>query len=187
MKFSAIFIAFGLAAFTIAADTTGTETSTSAAPSVSLTATDICLAKCASGDVTCQAQCEGVPSPNADAANATTECAAKCVQGDGTASATQEYSDCVQACIKTNFYTSTTGGAAEATTAASGSTGTGSGSATGASGTNTGNSQSTGTATQGSSSTTTAKTSATGNSAPIMVTGGSFLSLFAMVAGILVL
>lgn len=79
MKFSTILMALGFATAAIAASTT--ETSTSAAPSVSLTPTQLCLNSCALGDVTCQAECMGVPSPDAAAVNATTECAGKCEQG----------------------------------------------------------------------------------------------------------
>jgi len=183
MKFSTILVLFGFAAFAIAAD----STTTSAAPAATLSTLQKCLAACNADDVNCQAACVGVPSPDAAAANATTTCVADCNKNDNTATGIINYTDCVKTCISSNFYTSTQASTPESTTAASGSTATGS--AASASGTDTSNSKSTGTGTGtgSSASATSTKASSATNSAPILVTGGSFLGLFAIVAGIFVL
>jgi hypothetical protein len=184
MKFSTILVLFGFAAFAIAADST-TETGTSAAPTASLTPLQQCLKTCKDGDVNCQAACVGVPSPDTAAVNATTKCVADCTQGSGSVADNQKYSDCVKACITSNFITTTQTGAPQSTV--SGSTETGS--AASASGTNTGNSRSTGTGSSASAtrSGTSATASSTAGSAPALVASGSFLGLFAIVAGIVLL
>lgn len=79
-------------------------------------------------DVNCQAKCISVPNPDESAVNQTTECVAKCPQGDGTEEETQQYIDCSQKCV-TDFFLTTTGGAAATQTSAAGS-GSGSASAT---------------------------------------------------------
>lgn len=102
------------------------QNSTSSAPtatSASLSPQQTCLAKCASTDICCQAACVNVPCPNEAQVNATTSCAMKCVQGNGSEEETAAYAKCQQACISSNFLTTTgTGAAATATgTGASGS------------------------------------------------------------------
>lgn len=71
-------------------------------------------------DVNCQAKCISVPNPDESAVNQTTECVAKCPQGDGTEEETQQYIDCSQKCV-TDFFLTTTGGAAATQTSAAGS------------------------------------------------------------------
>lgn len=63
-----------------------------------------CIEKCDAGDVNCQSQCIAVPSPGGDATEATTKCVAECDEGDGSSAATERYSECVQQCIQTWYY-----------------------------------------------------------------------------------
>lgn len=120
MKFSAMMALSGLLAVASAL-AAPQETSTASAVQ---TAEGACLAKCNPGDVNCQAACITVPSPNSAMVNATTSCAANCVQGSGSAADTQKYSDCVQSCISSFFFTTmlnTAATGAESTAAATGS------------------------------------------------------------------
>ncbi|KAF3920904.1 hypothetical protein ABW21_db0208204 [Orbilia brochopaga] len=42
-----------------------------------------CIQKCAAGDVNCQAQCQGLPTPDETAVNATHNCVAACPSSSG--------------------------------------------------------------------------------------------------------
>lgn len=52
----------------------------------------------------------GAAHPNSLQVNQTDDCVAKCPQGDGSSSASNNYSNCVQACIRSYFPTSQTVG-----------------------------------------------------------------------------
>ncbi|KAI9860701.1 MAG: hypothetical protein M1824_002992 [Vezdaea acicularis] len=166
---------------TTAVSATGTSSSAAA---TTTSAEQACLAKCANGDVTCQAACITVPAPNDLMANQTTECAAKCDQGSGSPSDTQKYSDCVQGCISSYFYspsstiasaTGTGGTAASATATGTNTSGKPSGTGASASATGTKSGSSTGTATGASASAS--KTNAAGQfrfGAPLAGAAGLF-------------
>ncbi|KAI2616427.1 hypothetical protein GGS26DRAFT_445245 [Hypomontagnella submonticulosa] len=64
-----------------------------------------CINACDPADVTCQAKCISVPSPDTQNVNATTDCVAKCPQGNGTATDNLNYADCVSKCIGQYYYT----------------------------------------------------------------------------------
>lgn len=107
MKYSAILFALALGVAAIPQDQTSTITS-APSPTTTQSATEICLGKCDSADVTCQARCVGVARPNESQIAETTECAAKCDQGDGSPEATEKYADCQQACLAKYFPSSQT-------------------------------------------------------------------------------
>lgn len=133
-------------------DTTATGTSSSAAPNP----TTECIAKCAAGDVNCQAVCVNVPAPNASMIEATNECSRnECTQGDSGPEDTKKYGECLASCASnyyyvsgstpTGVYTGSTGSTASApaNTDASSTTGSGSSAATtGSSSSETGSSDS---------------------------------------------
>lgn len=76
MRFSSIVLSVtSIAAFAAAQSATSTTSSIPPNP------TYVCVAACPAGDVSCQAECMGIPSPDEAAVNATTACAANCEQG----------------------------------------------------------------------------------------------------------
>ncbi|KAH8144758.1 uncharacterized protein LAJ45_11259 [Morchella importuna] len=166
MRFSAILLSAGFVALAAAQSS---STTTSAAPNP----TTICLNACDTGDVTCQASCVGVPAPDASMVNATNECAAACPQGNGTAAETDAFSKCVQSCITNEFLSTSAGAGATATGTGTGTAATGSGSSQTATGTG--------------SSASASGTSASDSAAAGYTVTGSFIALFAVAAGIIVL
>ncbi|RGP62390.1 hypothetical protein FLONG3_10250 [Fusarium longipes] len=156
-----------------------------------------CLDECEAGDVKCQSYCITVPSPNENNINATTECVAACPKGKGSEADTEKYSVCLQDCIADNYWKSVDGtprgtdvpdskskASEAASSAAEKATATGSAAesdatATGAAATNS-DSEETGSAT-GTATGTAAEVSETGNAAPALVGGISFLGLAAAV------
>jgi hypothetical protein len=94
MHFSALLLAASAAVVHSASTVTNTATVTS-----TLSPQETCLANCNKGDVTCQAQCVGVPHPGASQMNLTTNCVANCDQGDGSPAASAAYAACMNACI----------------------------------------------------------------------------------------
>lgn len=50
-----------------------------------------------------------VPNPDEDQIEATHACVAKCDQGNGTQEQTDKYAECINACIKENYYDATQG------------------------------------------------------------------------------
>ncbi|KAH0544205.1 hypothetical protein FGG08_001650 [Glutinoglossum americanum] len=189
MKVSGTVILSGLLAVAVQAVPQATETSAAPVPTHTPTPQEICLGKCSPSDVDCQAACITVPAPNQSMANETHDCAAKCNQGNGSPSDTEAYSNCVQGCISSYFY-STGGSAATAKPNASGSasagsaaaTGTGTGAATGtgkgsvATGSNSGSASATGTES--------AKATGAANS---MQVGASFAGVAGIMAAIFAL
>ncbi|KAI9883663.1 MAG: hypothetical protein M1823_004573 [Watsoniomyces obsoletus] len=101
--------AYALAAPQESSPASSTMPSMSATTTAPLTPQQTCLARCNTGDVTCQAACGNVPSPNENAANQTTQCAANCKQGNGSPEDTDAYSRCVQSCISSLFFSSNSG------------------------------------------------------------------------------
>jgi hypothetical protein len=102
MHFTIPFVA--LVGLVAAQSSTSTEDATGTTSSLSSTQT--CLNACKAGDVNCQAACEGLPYPNGAQTNATTSCSANCPQGNGTAEETQQYADCLAACVSSYYYVS---------------------------------------------------------------------------------
>jgi hypothetical protein len=84
------------------------EAATASPPAPTLTPVQQCLAKCAAGDVNCQAICVGVPHPGEVQVNLTNQCVAACDQGDGSAAASNRYAECRNACIASYIITSGT-------------------------------------------------------------------------------
>jgi len=109
MRFSTVLVSLVAAAGFVAAQSSTTSSTTPVATTSYDKVTAACLGGCKVEDVNCQAACLGNPHPDEAAVNATTQCAMKCVQGNGTEEETKKYADCQQACIHTNFLT-TTGG-----------------------------------------------------------------------------
>jgi len=118
MKFSSVLTVFGLAAVAYAipqasssnstiTHAPATSASTVAPPApISTSPTQLCLSRCASSDICCQAACVSVPCPNPSQVNSTTECAAKCPQGNGTEPDTASYASCQSSCISSFFFAS---------------------------------------------------------------------------------
>ncbi|KAJ4271851.1 hypothetical protein NW762_000559 [Fusarium torreyae] len=161
-----------------------------------------CLDACKPGDVNCQSHCITVPSPNEKQINATTECVAKCDQGKGSASDTEKYAACRDSCIADNYWKSVDGtpeetAAAEASdkassaasaakTAAASATAsdednTATASATESDSTATDASETNSDSASGTASESAAAASESGNAAPVLVGGVSFLGLAAAV------
>lgn len=137
MKFSAIFLTFGLVAAATAATTS--SSAADAYPTSSYTpAQQECTKNCGT-NLNCVAECFGNPGPTEDMANATTKCAAGCIQGSGSQADTEKYAACQQKCIADFFFNNsaatTTSGLKTATTAGgskpSGTSGSSSGSDSG--------------------------------------------------------
>ncbi|KAI2466393.1 hypothetical protein F4781DRAFT_434462 [Annulohypoxylon bovei var. microspora] len=109
------------ASSSVVASTTVDAVSSSVSIDPAQASTAACLKACDLGDVTCQAACISVPSPDTTNVNKTTECVAACPQGNGTATDNLDYANCVNQCIA-EYYYSTAGSASTATgTGASGS------------------------------------------------------------------
>ncbi|KAH0550921.1 hypothetical protein GP486_007717 [Trichoglossum hirsutum] len=185
MKVSSTVIITSLLAVAVQAVPQGSATSaaaTSAAPipTHSPTPQEICLQKCNPGDVDCQAGCIVVPAPNQSMVIDTHDCAAKCNQGSGSPADTKAYSDCVQACISSHFYSS--GGSLATPKPASGSGNAGSAAAT-ATGTSKGAvATGSGTATD----TASAKSTSTGAANSVQI-GTSFAGIAGIIAAIFAL
>ncbi|KAI5295233.1 hypothetical protein KEM55_006282 [Ascosphaera atra] len=96
MKFSAITF-LGLAAIASAAS----NSTTSAVPTHTLTATEKCIQKC-DGNLCCQAKCVNVPCPDDSMANSTNTCVAQCPKTDA-----KEYAECSQKCISSYYFSGT--------------------------------------------------------------------------------
>jgi len=109
MKFSSS-VLLALAAGFVAAQEQSSTTSSAPVPSRTPTASELCLGRCPTGDVFCQADCLGNPRPNEDQVNRTTQCAARCVQGNGTLEETARYAACQQDCIRREFFPAGTTG-----------------------------------------------------------------------------
>lgn len=107
MKFSAVFVVFGL----VAAAAAQSSTASSEAPKESSSYTpeqQKCVEDCGS-NLSCVAECFGNPAPTEDMVNATTECMGDCPQGNGTAAETERYAECQQKCISDQFFSNGSG------------------------------------------------------------------------------
>ncbi|KAF3905556.1 hypothetical protein AA313_de0205287 [Arthrobotrys entomopaga] len=63
-----------------------------------------CINACGPGNVYCQAQCQGLPTPDGAALNATHDCVAACPPG-GNAAANAAWAKCQEACVASYYYT----------------------------------------------------------------------------------
>ncbi|KAK6330281.1 hypothetical protein TWF730_004776 [Orbilia blumenaviensis] len=63
-----------------------------------------CINACGAGNVHCQAGCQGLPVPDADALNATHDCVAACPPG-GDAEKNAAWAVCQQKCVSSLYYT----------------------------------------------------------------------------------
>ncbi|OAA48650.1 hypothetical protein NOR_01900 [Metarhizium rileyi] len=154
MRFTTFLVSGALAAVAIAQSTTTTAN----APDSSAQA---CLNQCKSGDVTCQAHCITVPSPDSQNIENTHKCVAACPQGKGSPAETEKYSNCIQDCIKQNYYV-TGEGTPNATGGSGGNGGSGSGSPSGTAATATGSGASPTKSSSNSGSGSGSKTSSSG-------------------------
>jgi len=144
-----------------------------------------CLKACASGDVTCEAKCVDVPSPDAAAANKTNHCVASCPQGNGTAADNSAYANCLTNCIDTNYYTAT--GTAASATGDSGNNKVASSGAAGSTGSSSGSSGSSSSSNGNTSSSASGSSSSAGSAANMVRVGGSAISLLGFLAFFLAL
>ncbi|KAK6342735.1 hypothetical protein TWF718_008124 [Orbilia javanica] len=63
-----------------------------------------CINSCGAGNVYCQAGCQGLPVPDADALNATHDCVAACPPG-GDEEKNAAWAICQQKCVSSLYYT----------------------------------------------------------------------------------
>ncbi|KAI9866590.1 MAG: hypothetical protein M1813_001142 [Trichoglossum hirsutum] len=181
MKVSAAVIIAGFLAAAVQAVPQASDTA-APAPTHTQTPQEICLGKCKPGDVDCQAACIVVPAPNESMVNDTHDCAAKCNQGSGSPADTKAYSDCVQSCISSHFYSGSPATPKPASGSASAGSAAATGSATGTSKGAVATGSSSGTATDSAS----AKATATG-AANSMQIGASFAGIAGIMAAIFAL
>lgn len=195
MRFTSFFVAGAFA--TMAAAQSATLSLTPAQKSQA-----DCLDACEAGDVKCQSYCITVPSPNEENINRTTTCVSECDQGNGSEAATEKYSVCLQNCIADNYWKSVDGtpretgaasnrasasasAAASATGTASDEDNTASASATGSASdsdsTGASETESESESASGTATGTASESTETGNAAPVLVGGVSFLGLAAAV------
>lgn len=188
MKYAAVLAAFAAGALA------QSGTTSAPVPSATLSPQLQCVAKCAGGDVTCQAACLGIARPNESQAIETNECAAKCDQGNGSPEATDKYAKCQQDCFYSKFPSSqtiapfapgaasTAAGAGASATSAAGSA-AGSAASSGASRTN---SAASGASSGASSAASSAGSQASGNAASgnsVKLAGAGlagFMAIFAL-------
>lgn len=113
MKFTTIAFAavVGLSTMVAAASNTITEapvnTATAAGFDAGYSSTLACITNCGAGNVICEAQCQGLPTPDGAALNATHDCIAACPPG-GSAAANAAWAQCQAACVSSFYYTSVT-------------------------------------------------------------------------------
>jgi hypothetical protein len=137
MKYSVALIALAAVASALPQDASSITSAPSASVSLDPVTASLmsCIDSCAADDVTCQAQCVGVPRPNSSQAVETNECAAKCDQGNGSKEATEAYAKCQADCFASLFPSTQTlapfapSGASSGAASATGSSGTNSASA----------------------------------------------------------
>ncbi|KAF3919505.1 hypothetical protein ABW20_dc0100880 [Dactylellina cionopaga] len=67
-------------------------------------ATLSCITNCGAGNVYCQAQCQGLPTPDKGSVDATHDCVAACPPG-GDAEKNLAWADCQQKCVAALYYT----------------------------------------------------------------------------------
>jgi len=190
MKFTSV-IVLGLVS-TVYATSSASETAAASgstlttAPAVSQTPTaeSRCLAACDPKNVTCRANCLGVPAPNSSMIGDTQACASACPQGSGSPQNALDYGKCLSSCITQHFQPAT--GAPNAAGAGSGgATATGTGAqatATGASSPSgsSGSGSNSGSSPSGSSGT---KTGAAASSSPSGSAGNKVTISFAGILG----
>ncbi|EWC45172.1 hypothetical protein DRE_06060 [Drechslerella stenobrocha 248] len=63
-----------------------------------------CIVGCGAGNVNCQAQCQGLPTPDEGSVNATFDCIAGCPAG-GTEAQNAAAAACQQRCVASYYYT----------------------------------------------------------------------------------
>ncbi|KAK6336486.1 hypothetical protein TWF696_002036 [Orbilia brochopaga] len=64
-----------------------------------------CIRACRAGDVSCQAQCQGLPTPDETAVNATHNCVAACPSSSGSDADNAAWAECQQKCVAALYYT----------------------------------------------------------------------------------
>ncbi|KAK6541148.1 hypothetical protein TWF694_008519 [Orbilia ellipsospora] len=80
------------------------NTATAAGYDAGYSSTLSCINSCGAGNVYCQAQCQGLPTPDGAALNATHDCVAACPPG-GSAAANAAWAKCQEACVSSYYYT----------------------------------------------------------------------------------
>ncbi|EPS41007.1 hypothetical protein H072_5162 [Dactylellina haptotyla CBS 200.50] len=110
MKFSTLTTVAGLTAMVAAipqASITAAPSGAAAGYDAAYSSTLSCINSCGPGNVYCQAECQGLPTPDGAALNATHDCVAACPPG-GSAEANAAWAKCQQACVA-SFYWSASG------------------------------------------------------------------------------
>ncbi|KAJ6257819.1 LOW QUALITY PROTEIN: hypothetical protein Dda_7608 [Drechslerella dactyloides] len=79
------------------------------APAVPTDPILLCIKKCNDGDVTCQAQCQGLPTPDEAAVDATHDCVAACPSSSGSDADNAAWAACQQKCVTNLYYTASNG------------------------------------------------------------------------------